>query len=177
MIDSNTPPTSVEESSKSRVEAQKKLVEELKVQWKLLWSERFEDKKLAEGVSLNDYLILQVEKGTVIHATRDFKALNFKEILEKNMVENPDRYIRPGTNIGGWTKFIKKEITNQTLQKNGKRTISNNAEKSDKPVSQQSKKGGQRLAPLCLILKLDLHHLLRSIKISKFLPAVIFKRF
>ena len=44
-------------SLEGRVEEQKKLVEELKVQWKLLWSERFDDKVRAEGVSVNDYAV------------------------------------------------------------------------------------------------------------------------
>ena len=43
-------------SREDRVEEQKKLVEKLKVQWKLLWSERFDDKVRAEGVSMSDYV-------------------------------------------------------------------------------------------------------------------------
>ncbi|MGA2682392.1 MAG: hypothetical protein ABSF44_11415 [Candidatus Bathyarchaeia archaeon] len=143
MIASQPPNAPLNESFKSKAEAQKKLVEELKVQWKLLWSERFDDKELAEGVSVNDYSILRVERGTVIHATRNFKALSFKEILEQHMVENPDRFVQPETNAGGWSKFIKKEITNQSLPKRGKRAASYLAEKPDKPVSQQPKKGGR----------------------------------
>ena len=132
-----------DEPYKSRAEAQKKLVEDLKVQWKLLWSERFDDKELAEGVSVNDYSILRVERGTIIHATRDFKALSFKEILEQNMVENPDRFVQPQINVGGWSKFIKKEITNRSRQKCGKLAASYLAEKPDKSISQQPKKGGR----------------------------------
>ena len=143
MIASQPPNASLNESYECRAEAQKKLVEELKVQWKLLWSERFDDKELAEGVSVNDYSILRVERGTIIHATRNFKALSFKEILEQHMVENPDRFVQPETNVGGWSKFIKKEITNQSLQKRCNRAASYLAEKHDKPVSQQPKKGGR----------------------------------
>jgi hypothetical protein len=143
VIASQPPNASLNESYKSRAEAQKKLVEELKVQWKLLWSERFDDKELAEGVSVNDYSILRVERGTIIHATRNFKASSFKEILEQHMVENPDRFVQPETNVGGWSKFIKKEITGQSLQKRGKRAACYLAEKPDRPVSQQPKKGGR----------------------------------
>jgi hypothetical protein len=39
--------------------------------------ERFDDKTKAEGVSVANYSSLKVERGTVIHATRDFKPLNF----------------------------------------------------------------------------------------------------
>ena len=124
------------------VEAQKKLVEELKIQWKLLWLERFDDKQLAEGVSVNDYSVLRVEKGTVIHATRDFKALSFKEILEQQKVENPDRFIQPSVQVGGWNRFIKNEITSQNPTK-GKRAGFYLADKPVKSEVQQPKKGGR----------------------------------
>ena len=42
---------SKETNSKSRV-SDKELVEALKVEWKLMWSERFNDKTKAEGVSV-----------------------------------------------------------------------------------------------------------------------------
>jgi hypothetical protein len=81
-----------------------------------------DDKVRAEGIAINDYSALFVDKGTVIHATRDFKALNFKEILEKHHVENTDRYIQPTPSIGGWGKFIKNHITSAKTQPNRKRT-------------------------------------------------------
>jgi len=71
-----------------------------KSEWKLMWRIRFDDKTKAEGVSVTDYSSLQVERETVIHATKDFKALEFKEILEKRLVENPDRYIAPNDDGG-----------------------------------------------------------------------------
>jgi hypothetical protein len=133
----------MDESYESRAKAQKKLVEELKVQWELLWSERFDDKERAEGISVDDYSLLRVERGTIIHATRDFKALSFKEILEQHMVENPDRFVQPEANVGGWNKFIKKEITNQSPQKRGKRIASYISEKPDTRGVQQLKKRGR----------------------------------
>jgi hypothetical protein len=143
VIASQTSPDSSCEPFESKAQAQKRLVEELKVQWKLLWSERFDDKKLAEGVSVNDYSFLDVERGTIIHATRNFKALSFREILELHLVENPDRYIPPATSVGGWSKFIKKEIISQSFPKRGGRAASYLAEKPHKSASQQSKKGGR----------------------------------
>ena len=92
---------------------QKELVNQLKEQWKLLWSERFNDKVKAEDVSLNEYATLRVEQGTVIHATRDFKVLNFKEILEQNLVADPERFVQPDVTVGGWGKFVKTEITHR----------------------------------------------------------------
>jgi hypothetical protein len=131
------------EDHKARAAAQKQLIEELKAQWKLLWSERFDDRVRAEGVSVNDYAILDVEKGTVIHATKDFKILNLKQILEKYKIENPDRYVQPDVNVGGWNKFIKTEITSKSPR--GSRAAAYIADKgpAKKGSRQQSKKGGR----------------------------------
>ena len=118
--------------------AQKKLVDDLKVQWKLMWSERFNDKAKAEGVSVSDYISLMVERGTIIHATRDFKALSFKEIVEQNMIKEPERFIQPDVNVGGWNKFIKTKITSNP-QKH-KRAETYVPEKTKK---QQPKKNGR----------------------------------
>lgn len=105
-------------SIENKAQAQKELVETLKVQWKILWTERFNDKVRAEAISEKDYEVLNVEKGTVIHATRDFKVLNFKEILEKHMIEQPDRFIQPNANVGGWKQFVKTNISSNKPQRN-----------------------------------------------------------
>jgi hypothetical protein len=96
---------------------QKEVVEQLKIQWKKLWQERVDDKLRAEGVAKADYCDLFVDKGTIIHATRDFKALNFREILEQHEITNADRFIPPAPHVGGWNKFIKTSITNQRSRK------------------------------------------------------------
>jgi hypothetical protein len=123
----------------SKAKAQKELVETLKVQWKLLWSERYNDRVRAEGVSEKDYEILNVEQGTVINATRDFKVLNFKEILEKHMIEQPDRFIQPNSNVGGWNRFVKTNITTpkphankHNLQDASKKVVAVQAKKNRK---------------------------------------------
>jgi hypothetical protein len=118
--------------------SQKEMVEEIRIQWKKLWRERVDDKVRAEGVATADYCDLFVEKGTIIHATRNFKALNFKEILEQHQITNPDRLIPPSPQIGGWTKFIKVNITSQRPRK--RRAELYCAEKKQK---QQPKKGGR----------------------------------
>ena len=92
---------------------QKEMVEELRTEWKKLWRERLDDKVRAEGIAVADYNELFIDKGTVIHATRDFKILNFKEILQEHEVLNAERYIPPDPKVGGWTKFVKDNITNQ----------------------------------------------------------------
>jgi hypothetical protein len=86
---------------------QKELVDELKVEWKQLWTERLDDKVRAEGIAVKDYSSLFVDKGLVIHATRDCKPLNFKEILDQHKVVNPERYVSPSPEVGGWKKFVK----------------------------------------------------------------------
>ncbi len=92
---------------------QKEFVNELKVEWQRLWRERHDDKIRAEGIAVNDYNSLFIDKGTIIHATRDFKALNFKDILEQHAVENAERYIPPDKQVGGWGKFVKDNIKQQ----------------------------------------------------------------
>lgn len=122
----------------ARVKARKELVESLKAQWKLLWSERFNDKVRAEDVSVNDYVSLSVDRGTIIHATRDFKALNFREILEQHMIGDIDRFVQPDANVGGWNKFVKTKITN--CQRKSRRTL---PVVPNKGAVQQPKKGGR----------------------------------
>ncbi len=141
MIINSSPQNSTKLPYKSQLQAQKELVEELKSQWKLLWSERYDDKIRAEGISINDYIILSVERGTIIHATRDFKPLNFKEILKHHMIQQPDRYMQPNVNVGGWNKFIKKEITNAKRKRS--RAAAYTAENPPKNTKQQAKKGGR----------------------------------
>lgn len=93
---------------------QKEIVDELKIEWKRLWRERVDDKVRAEGIAIDDYSVLFIDKGTIIHATRDFKALNFKDILDQHEIINADRYIPPDPNVGGWSKFVKDNISKQS---------------------------------------------------------------
>ena len=118
---------------------QREIVEELKTIWKQLWQERIDDKVRAEGIATADYSKLFVEKGTIIHATRNYKALSFKEILEQHQITNADRYIPPSPQVGGWTKFIRTNLINQRSRKK-RRVELYCAEKKEK---QQLKKGGR----------------------------------
>ncbi len=96
---------------------QKEFVDDLKVEWKRLWNERVNDKVRAEGIAVDDYSSLFIDKGTIIHATRDFKVLNFKDILKQHEVVNAERYISPDPQVGGWNKFVKDNITKQPSKK------------------------------------------------------------
>jgi hypothetical protein len=117
----------------------KEMVEELKTIWKQLWQERVDDKFKAEGIAAADYSRLFVEKGTIIHATRDYKALNFKEILEQHQIANADRFISPNPHVGGWTKFIKTSITSQRERRNKRASL----HCVDKKEKQQLKRDGR----------------------------------
>jgi hypothetical protein len=138
-VDGDKAPVLSEGSFEERAKAQKKLVEELKAQWKLLWSERLNDRVRAEDISVTNYDRLHVERGTIIHATRDFKALNFKEILNEHLVENPERYIQPNNHVGGWSKFVKTEI----ISKQAPKTKHSASYAPKKPEGKQPKKGGR----------------------------------
>jgi len=120
--------------------SQKEMVESLRIQWKQLWQDRVDDKVRAEGVATADYCDLFVDKGTIIHATRNFKALNFREILEQHQVPNVDRFTPPDPHVGGWTKFIKVNIRNQNPRRKRRIELYCDENKREK---QQPKKGGR----------------------------------
>ena len=102
---------------------------------------RFDDRVRAEGVSVNDYAILDIEKGTIIHATKDFKVLNLKQILEKYLIEDPDRYVQPDVNVGGWNKFIKSEISSNSKKDGIAFNISNKRVSKKRQQAKKSVRG------------------------------------
>lgn len=124
--------------------SQKELVEELKLEWKKLWRERRDDKVRAEGIAVTDYSQLYVDKGTIIHATRAYKALNFREILEQHQVEDAERYVPPDRFVGGWTKFVKNNIAAKPTARQRRENPAD-----EKKVHQQPKKGGRGWLHAC----------------------------
>ncbi len=119
---------------------QKEFVDQLKVEWKKLWRERVDDKVRAEGIAIDNYDSLFIDKGTIIHATRDFKALNFKDILDEYQIQNSERYIPANPQVGGWTKFIKENITSKK-QKNRKLAELYQPQKVEKQQLKQNGRG------------------------------------
>jgi len=93
--------------------AREEIIKELKERWKMLWRERIDDKVRAEGIADKDYSVLFVERGTVIFATRDFRPLSFREVLELNGVVDVDRVVSPSPCVGGWGRFIRTVIASQ----------------------------------------------------------------
>ena len=97
------------------------VVDEVKSQWKRMWQERFDDHVRAEGIACDGYEKLFVEKGTVLFATRNFKVLTLREILELHKVENAERLVPADPHLGGWGKFVRANITNGSSRKRSKR--------------------------------------------------------
>jgi hypothetical protein len=116
-------------------------VEELKIEWKRLWMERLDDKVRAECVANEDYSSLFVEKGTVIFATRNFKLLSFRGILEEHGIGEVYRFVAPSPSVGGWGKFIKSTVLKDRPVGKGRRAERYFVEEEKKP--QQLRKGGR----------------------------------
>jgi hypothetical protein len=116
----------------------KELVGELTKQWKMLWRCRIDDKIRAEGIADRDYPLLFVEQGTVIIASRNYKPLNFTEILQRHNPSNG--IIPPNPAIGGWGKFVRNMLRKKkSCYKNNKSTN----RKLKHPKNLQRKKGGR----------------------------------
>jgi hypothetical protein len=117
-----------------------KTVEELRAEWKSLWKERIDDKVRAEGVANGDYPSCFVERGTVIFATREFRLLSFRDVLEQNGVIDAHRFVPVDPRVGGWGKFIRKSITPQRSTRRIRRADYSFGETGKK---QHLKKGGR----------------------------------
>lgn len=115
-------------------------VEELKKEWKNLWRERVDDKVRAEAIANRDYSDLFVERGTVIFATKKFKMLSFREILQMYGFLDVERFVPPNPSVGGWGKFIRTVIAGQQVSKRRKRAYQYVKDEKEK---QQLKKGGR----------------------------------
>lgn len=120
--------------------AHKEFVEELKKEWKTLWRERIDDKVRAEAIANRDYSALFVERGTVIFATKKFKLLSLREIMQMHGILDAERFVPPNPSVGGWGKFIRTVIANQRLSKRKKRAQQYVEGEKEK---QQLKKGGR----------------------------------
>ena len=116
----------------------KEFVDELRVQWKLLWRNRIDDKVRAEGIANQDYSKLFVERGTIIIATRDYKPPDFVEILQQHISSDADKLVPPNPTVGGWRKFVRTAISKQ-----GHLTRRHDPPEPDRKKDQQLKKGGR----------------------------------
>ena len=115
----------------------KEFVDELRTDWKDLWRNRLDDKVRAEGIAKHEYEKLFVEQGTVILATRDFKPLEFFDIVQEYLKADTEKVLPMNATIGGWGKFIRTNIK--------KRQQATRRQAPPKPThkGQQQKKGGR----------------------------------
>ena len=116
----------------------KVFVDELRNDWKGLWRNRIDDKVRAEGIAKQDYSKLFVERGTVIMATRDYKPLEFFDIVQQHLSFDAEKAVPPNSTIGGWGKFIRSKIRKQ---RNATRRFA--PPKPARKKGQQLKKGGK----------------------------------
>jgi hypothetical protein len=87
------------------VESVDGFIAEVRGEWRCMWKERIDDPVRAEGIAGRDYDKLFVERGTVVLATRNFKFLTLRGILEQHRIVNAERFVpvKPGTM--GWRRF------------------------------------------------------------------------
>jgi hypothetical protein len=107
----------------------------LKQEWVLLWSRRFDDKYRAEGVAIEDYPLLFMDRGCIIFASRDAKAPVFSQVLDYWAAQG--RIHAPQQAAGGWGKFIKTSIARPSTRQHLARPVGKSV------VGQQLKKGGR----------------------------------
>jgi len=114
-------------------------IDEIKIQWKSMWHNRLDDKVCAEGTADKDYSLLDIERGTIIIATRKYKPPDLYELIQqhKTLISTETLPSHPST--GGWRKFIK---TNLTTKKRTKRSEKLSQE-TNKHNNQQLKKNGK----------------------------------
>ena len=116
----------------------KEFVNDLRTEWKSLWQNRIDDKVRAEGIAKQDYSKLLIEQGTVIQATRDYKHLEFFDIVENYLGCDTSKAGPPNPTVGGWGKFVRNNI-----QKQKSRAKRYAPPKPSPKKGQQQKKGGR----------------------------------
>jgi len=91
-------------------ERARELRRELKTEWARLWQTKYDDQVRAEDVSSREFHRLFVDRGEIIYATRDYKPLSFREILERHIGAETAGRAFPDPEVGGWRKFVKEHI-------------------------------------------------------------------
>jgi hypothetical protein len=115
------------------------LITEVKSQWKRMWRERIDYHVRAEGIAGSDFDKLFVERGTVVLATRSFKLMTLREILEQHKIADAERHVPPSKQAGGWGRFVRTRLPR--YESAGRRR--GFAISEDMGKKQQLKKGGR----------------------------------
>jgi hypothetical protein len=120
-----------------------KLVKELKMQWRMMWRDRIDDKVRAEGIAREDYSLLFLKRGTIVIATRKYRPPDFVELLEHyrslHNIEGKFDHVNPV--VGGWTRFVKTVLKRQP--RFTRRKMQAPPKFSQKKSQLQKKKGGR----------------------------------
>jgi hypothetical protein len=110
----------------------------LRAEWNLMWTERFDDRQRSEGVAIDDYPLLFMDRGFIVFATRDAKTPVFREIVDywatQGLVYSPD------PDVGGWGRFIRTEMK-RVAHSRAARHVDD--ESGRKKSEQQMKKSGR----------------------------------
>lgn len=91
-------------------ERARELKQELKSEWAHLWRTKYDDNIRAEEVSSRRFERLFVDRGEIIYATRDYKPLSFREILDRHLGSDVAGKIDPDPAVGGWRKFARENL-------------------------------------------------------------------
>jgi hypothetical protein len=128
---------------KSAQEEVQTVVDDVRAEWRVLWRERIDDRVRAEGLASQDFSLLFVERGTVIVATRDFKLLDLKEILRLHEIEDAELFVSPHPSVGGWGRFIRTVIRQQSRATQWKETAPVRPRRAGRKKNLQLKKCGR----------------------------------
>jgi hypothetical protein len=110
----------------------------LKAEWNLMWTERYDDRQRSEGVAVDDYPLLFMDRGFIVFATRNAKTPVFAEIVDywaaQGLVYSPE------PDVGGWGRFIRTELK-RVAHSRAARHVDSKSE--GKKGEQHLKKGGR----------------------------------
>lgn len=86
---------------------------EIRREWAELWTQKIEDKQVAEDVARRNYELLFVEEGTVIKASKDYAPPDLNKIFEQNERILGVQLLTPDPSVGGMRKFARDHLANQ----------------------------------------------------------------
>lgn len=89
----------------------------MKADWAKLWRTKREDEVKAEGISIKDFEKLFVNRGEIIHATRDFKPLSFNDIFEKYVGSENASKADVDPKVGGWRRFARENFPSKPVER------------------------------------------------------------
>jgi hypothetical protein len=99
-------------------------IEDLRREWRAMWEERLDDRMRAESVAAKDYPELSVQKGLIIMATRDFRPLDFNDVISQYLHKQDIQiHVPPNPEVGGWGRFAREVLATQNHRRNRRATL------------------------------------------------------